>query len=62
MGPIQIREPRIVNDPVLLRPVGVRVVRPFYVGGTRAEIGEIVILTHADARSLVATGKAEWVK
>ncbi len=49
------------NDPALFRPVRVRVVRPFCVGGQRQEIGSTVTLPKHDADSMVAIKRAEYI-
>ncbi|MGE5534963.1 MAG: hypothetical protein ACM3W7_05555 [Acidobacteriota bacterium] len=44
----------ITNDPALLAPVRVRVLRPFYVGGKPMKIGDHITLARHDATSLAA--------
>ncbi len=47
------------NNPALLAPTRVRVLRPFFVAGQRAEIGATVTVDRATAESLAAVGKCE---
>lgn len=47
------------NDPALLTPVRVRVVRPFCILGERKDVGEIVTLQRHDALSMAAIGRCE---
>jgi hypothetical protein len=57
-----LRGPLPKNPPELLAPTKCKVLRPFCVGGKRVEIGEIVTLTRADAKSLETLRKVEILK
>jgi hypothetical protein len=47
------------NDPRLLKPVKVRVLRPFCVRGARVEPDQVLELPRHDATSLAAIGKLQ---
>ena len=54
-----LRAPVPANPSHLLKPVRVRVLKAFFVGGKRAEPGDIVLLATHDADSLTAVGRCE---
>ena len=58
-----LRGPALRNDPELLKPVKVRVLRPFGIGaGKTAEVGAVVEVAAYVARDVVGFGRAEYVK
>lgn len=57
-----LNKPPAKNPPGLVAPTKCRVLRPFFVGGKRAEVGELVTLTRDDARSLEAIGRVKLLK
>ncbi len=56
-----LNKPFSGNPPELTAPTRCRVLRPFYVGGERVEVGTIVTLARHDAISLGAIGKVVLV-
>lgn len=47
------------NDPALIAPVQVKVIRPFCTEGQRREVGETVTIDRNTALSLQATGRCQ---
>ena len=47
------------NPPALLKPVQVKVLKPFSVAGRRVEVGEVMSLEEHDVRSLEFLKKCE---
>lgn len=45
------------TPPELIAPTKCKVLRPFFIGGKRAEVGETVTLPASDATSLSAIGR-----
>jgi hypothetical protein len=56
-----LNAPLPTNDPRLIAPTRVKVLRPFHVAGVPLAIGATTTLTRADADSMIALGKAQLV-
>lgn len=54
-----LAKPFAGNDPALTTPTRCKVLKPFFVAGQRAAVGETVVLAKHDADSLAAIGKVE---